>query len=167
MSVLQDGEMIGQQHVQVQTATESVQSSVSKITNIPHSTPRTTSVTIATQTDESDIKGGRTVISRSQEHSRESLYVNIDDISREDTERLQEMSHPNKLEFIHKILQDETDPEQMLCECLGIDKEIKHLDDKMTSMVQCVETLRHLSFSGTEVLQGMHIYEINFKTYIF
>ncbi|XP_060564669.1 uncharacterized protein LOC132723885 isoform X2 [Ruditapes philippinarum] len=149
VSVIQDGTMIGEQLVQISSATDRMESSVFESTNISKAPARAVGISIATQTDELDVKDGRTVISKSHEKSRASLYVNIDDVSRED-HAFPEMSRTNKLEYIRKILADETDPEEMLCQCLGINKGVKHLDEKMTSMVQCVETLRHLSFSGTE-----------------
>ncbi|XP_045214228.2 uncharacterized protein LOC123564593 isoform X5 [Mercenaria mercenaria] len=147
LSVIQDGDVIGQHLVQAPTSAVDGAPTVIESTKLPHPT----SVSVETQTDESDINEGRSIISKT---SRDSLYVNIDDVSRESSEPCPEgiskMSRENKLEYIRKILEDETDPEELLCQCLGIDKGVRHLDEKMTSMVQSVETLRHLSFSGRQ-----------------
>jgi len=63
----------------------------------------------------------------------------------------------SKLEQLRALLEDETNPEKLLCRCLGIADDIHQLDEKMTSFVECLETLRQLSFAAkNESVDGMY-----------
>ena len=54
-------------------------------------------------------------------------------------------SNLSKLEQIRALLEDETEPLSVLCECLNIPKNTSALDDKMTSMIVATEALKHAS----------------------
>ena len=52
----------------------------------------------------------------------------------------------SKLEQIRKLLEDETDPVNILCSCLNIPNSVGALDEKLTSMIQPTESLKDASF---------------------
>lgn len=117
-----------------------------------------------TQTDEFNIDEDEEVIFSSghNDGDRESVYTNISDVRRTPSPSDDPTHAPpreNKLEKIRELLEDVTDPLDMLCQCLGLEKNIEQLDKKMTDMISSVETLRQLtystrpaSFHGKEIL---------------
>ena len=54
-------------------------------------------------------------------------------------------SNSSKLEQIRALLEDETDPVNVLCGCLNIPNDPRALDEKMTSMIVPTETLKNVS----------------------
>ena len=61
----------------------------------------------------------------------------------------------SRLDQIQKLLEDVTDPVNVLCQCLKAEN-LKHLDEKMTFMLQSTEVLKHLSFkTSLDALPGM------------
>lgn len=52
----------------------------------------------------------------------------------------------SKLEQIRKLLEDETDPVNILCSCLNIPNSVGALDEKLTSMIQPTESLKDAPF---------------------
>lgn len=52
----------------------------------------------------------------------------------------------SNLDKIRELLENEIDPEQMLCRCLGIKKEPRRLDEALTAIVKnCVTPLKNLT----------------------
>ena len=63
------------------------------------------------------------------------------------------------MEIIRELLEEELDPQRLLCQCLGIEKDSKQLDEKITSMVESAETLRHLSFPARTAIDEGRVVE--------
>ena len=60
-------------------------------------------------------------------------------------EKLIEASH-TKLDQIQKLLEDVTDPVNVLCDSLHINNGIRELDEKLTHMLRSIECLKHLTY---------------------
>ena len=52
----------------------------------------------------------------------------------------------SKLDQIQRLLKDETDPVNILCQSLNISNDIRELDERLTSMLQTTEALKQLSY---------------------
>lgn len=162
VSVLHDGNPIGKSVIKILQSTESSKSNTNKNTTpnldlnsksvktlVTDSVLRT--VTVETQTDQTDpwFETADPPPCRKQTH--DSTYVNIGEFGPEDDIFESTSLKKNRLEQIREILEEETDPEKFLCRCLGIEYDIKSLDEKMSSMVQRMETLRRLSYSSRQL----------------
>ena len=123
-------------------------------------TPRSTSES----SDKSDV---RFSLSSSFPVIRDSLYESPRSWTGSDRDTLSESSTvkpsvtasppgaASKLEEIRRLLEDVTDPVTVLCQCLKADN-LKQLDEKMTSMLESTEVLKHLSFkTSLDALSGM------------
>ncbi|KAL4241094.1 toll-like receptor 7 signaling pathway [Mactra antiquata] len=83
-----------------------------------------------------------------QEMERESVYMNMNDVVRPDSTSDNISTNKNKLDTIRELLETETKPLEILCQCLGIERDVQLLDEKMTDMVKSIETLRQLTYIG-------------------
>lgn len=66
------------------------------------------------------------------------------------TEPISLLSKKSKLDLIRELLESETDPIHLLCECLQIENSYEILDKKMASMMEFSETLKRLPYSRTD-----------------
>ena len=57
----------------------------------------------------------------------------------------------SKLEQIRKLLEEETDPVNVLCSCLNIPNSVGALDEKLTSMIQPTEGLKDASLPTLKI----------------
>ena len=71
------------------------------------------------------------------------------------SEEVEQFHDKSKLDQIHELLKDVMDPEELLCQCLGIRKDTSFLDERMKSMIESVDSLRHNSYPiNHEVKEG-------------
>lgn len=156
MTVIQDGKSLGHMLIDVTQVTDaisrsasdpSVQEPVLQASVSEHDLQtklEVHAVSVETQTNSSDLTSESPA---PDPHSRShmSIYMNTNEVrqERESTHSESDRSRPrNKLEQIRQLLEEETDPEEILCQCLGIEKGIRELDKKMTSLVQRVGSVR-------------------------
>ena len=93
--------------------------------------------------------------------TRDSVYETPKSWTGSDRDTLSESStvkpsgSTSKLDQIQKLLEDVTDPVNVLCQSLQAENP-KHLDEKLTFMLQSTEALKHLSFkTSLDTLPGM------------
>lgn len=82
----------------------------------------------------------------------ESRKTSDNDVKESDLQQREEQI--SKLETLRVLLEGEIEPEQLLCQCLGIEKNLKVLDETLASMVTNALPWSQLCPTGSHVNNG-------------
>lgn len=135
VKVLQDGSLLGQMVVELEPGEPGTPTSGSKPRFKSFTIPESQAVSVQTEVDDLHQTEPPPPAPHFRAPTEDDLYINTHGGQEAKREK-------SKLDQLRELLEDETDPEQILCECLGIENSSSCLDNKMTSMVEEVGTLR-------------------------